>query len=821
MMHALVENPCPEKTRADLEWDRLTEALASRCEGVMGKALARDLDFAPTRAETRARLARSEEATRLYRKAEPLPAPGLADVREAIDRLGVNGVLAGVEIRAIGKMLESARTLRRFLASRRANFPALAEALTTDPTLDSLCDEIDSSFDADGTLSDRASPRLKELRGEQQQARARILSRLDDLMNRYEGVLQDKFVTEREGRYVLPLRSDAHERFPGLVHSASSSGSTIFVEPRAVISLGNRLKMLDAHVEREELAVYTRLSSLLSDQHSSIEACRAAMALADLLSATAKLAHELKLDFVNVVDEPAIDLKDARHFLLAIDQAAWESTRHVLPKVGQGIKVVPSDLKVSGAHAVVVSGPNAGGKTVALKTMGLCALATRAGIPLPCAPESTIGIFDIVLTDVGDDQSITKNLSTFSAHISNVVRILSDSQPGALVLLDELAGGTDPREGEALAAGILDSLCARGAAVVATTHYEGLKALALADPRFENASCGFDIATMTPTFRISLGIPGKSSALAVARQFGMPSTVTERAEKFLTREDRNFDAVVEKMHEERAALELARAAAQAREAKAEETRVRLEEEIEKTRAREEKALSRDAEALLNGLRRAKEDLRAAQAKLRGKKIDEASLKEASRAIDRVAGSVAIGGELERLVNDRGNEELRNDVAKDELKRGAKVYVPRLRAIAEVLDVQGDDVRVTAGSLKMTLHASELREALAAEKPSETPKKKAFHGGVKKSNYDSAPLQTHDTTCDLRGLRVDEALSKAVQFLDRSVREKRDVAFLVHGHGTGALRESIRAELAKSPYVAYSRSGTHDEGGEGVTVVWLA
>ncbi|MEO7113097.1 MAG: endonuclease MutS2, partial [Polyangiaceae bacterium] len=184
MMHLLSENPCPDKTRSDLEWDRLTGALALRCEGEMGKALARDLDFAPTRSETRARLARSQEALHLYRKAEPLPAPGLADVREAIDRLGVSGVLAGVEIRAIGKMLESARTLRRFLASRRANFPALAEALTTDPTLDSLCDEIDSSFDADGTLSDRASPRLKELRGEQQQARARILSRLDELMNR-------------------------------------------------------------------------------------------------------------------------------------------------------------------------------------------------------------------------------------------------------------------------------------------------------------------------------------------------------------------------------------------------------------------------------------------------------------------------------------------------------------------------------------------------------------------------------------------------------------------------------------------------------------
>ena len=803
-MPGRVNDICPQKTRVDLEWDRLLDALAARCEGEMGKALARDWDFAETHDGARTRLARSKEAADLYRKGESIPVEGLTDVREAVARLAVGGVLAAVEIRGVGKMLSSARTLRRFLNSRRTSHPALADALTTDPTLDSLAEEIESSFDADGTLSDRASPRLRELRGEQQQARARILSRLDDLMNRYDRVLQDRFVTEREGRYVLPVRSDAHERFQGLVHAASASGSTIFVEPRAVISLGNRLKMLDAHVEREEVLVYTRISTLLADSLPSIEACCDAIALADVLGATAKLAHELKLDFVNVVDEPVVDLKDARHVLLAMDL---------------GGKVVPSDLRVQGSHAVVVSGPNAGGKTVALKTVGLAALSIRSGLPVACAPESTLGIFDVVLTDVGDDQSITKNLSTFSAHVSNVVRILDAAQPGALVLLDELAGGTDPREGEALAAGVLDSLCARGAAVIATTHYEGLKALALADPRFENASCGFDIATMTPTFRISLGIPGKSSALAVARQFGMPSTVVERAEKFLTREDRNFDAVVEKMHEERAALELARTAAQAREAEAEKTRARLEEEIERAKAREEKTISRDAEALVAGLKRAKEDLRAAQAKLRTKKIDESDLREAARAIDRVAGTVAIGGELERVTG-REPQNWRADVPKDDLKKGAKVYVPRLRAVAEILDIQGDDVRVTAGALKMTLHASELRAALDAEKPKEEkPKKKTSSSS--RASFDNAPLQTRDTTCDLRGLRVDEALSTAVSFLDKSVRQKHDVAFLVHGHGTGALRESIREELGRSPYVAYFRSGTHDEGGEGVTVVWLA
>ncbi|HEX7664432.1 MAG TPA: endonuclease MutS2, partial [Polyangiaceae bacterium] len=629
----LVTDPCPEKTRADLEWDRLLQALSARCEGPMGKALALAWDFAQTREGVRTRLARSREAADLHRKGEPLPVESLPDVRDAVARLAVGGVLSGPEIRGVGRLLAASRRLRRFVAAHRTTCPALDDALATDPTLDSLADEVEGSFDADGTLSDSASPALKELRAEQQQARARILSRLDDLMNRYDRVLQDRFVTEREGRFVLPVRSDAHERFPGLVHAASASGSTIFVEPRAVIELGNRLKILDAHVERETIAVYTRLSELLSDSLPSIEACLDASALADVLAATAKLGHELKLDFPSVVDEPVVGLKEARHVLLMLDL---------------GNKVVPSDLNVSGTRAIVVSGPNAGGKTVALKMVGLAALSIRAGFPIACAPESTIGIFDVVLTDVGDDQSITKNLSTFSAHVSNVVRILGDSQPGALVLLDELAGGTDPREGEALAAGVLDSLCARGAAVIATTHYEGLKALALADPRFENASCAIDVATMTPTFRISQGIPGKSSALAVARQFGMPGTVIERAEKFLTREDRDFDAVVEKMHEERAALEVARHAAETRAAEAETLKQRLLVEIESAKNREERAISRDAEALVASLRRAKEDLRAAQAKLRSKKIDEAELRDASKALDRVAGTIAIGGELERL-----------------------------------------------------------------------------------------------------------------------------------------------------------------------------
>jgi len=817
-LEPLRTDPCPPKTRSDLEWDRVLSALAARCAGPLGRELALALPFAATREETRSSLSQASEACRLLEEGRALPAGEVDDVREAIERARVGGVLAPVELRAIGRLLGAARALRRFLASRRADLPALFDACSTDPTLDDLADEIAGSFEPDGTLADRASPRLRELRAEWHAARQRMLSRMEELMNRYESVLQDRFVTEREGRWVLPVRSDAHERFPGIVHATSASGATLFIEPRAVVPMGNRLKVLEAEVKREEEAVYARLTALVADALPSVEAAARAIALADVRAATAQLARDLALAFPQVVDEPRLDLKRARHLLLALD----------LPRV------VPSDLTLEAGRAIVVSGPNAGGKTVALKAMGLAALMVRAGLPLPCAEGSIVGLFDVVLTDVGDDQSLQKNLSTFSAHVSNLAAVLAETTRGALVLLDELAGGTDPREGEALAAGVLDSLCARGGAVAATTHYEGLKALALADDRFVNASVGFDLETMTPTFQLVMGVPGSSSALAVARRFGMPATVVERAERFLTREDQHFETVVKQLHDERAALELARAAADEREREARHARTRLEAELEAARGRERRALSEEGRDLMERLRRAREDLRAAQARLRAKKIEPQALREAERAVERVAGEVAIGGPLEPAAT-KVQDGPREPVRAPDLRKGARVWVPRLRAEAEVVEVTaGGQVRVAAGALKLTVPSDELRsvgpgpqrttQAVGAtEAPASRPALRSV-GGARaeaRSPLDEAPIQTRDNTCDLRGLRVDDAVAMATSFLDRALNEGLPVVFLLHGHGTGALRDAVRKELARSSYVARFRAAESDQGGEGVTVVWLA
>ena len=793
-------SPCPEKTRSDLEWDRVLAALAERCESSPGKEAAVALPFCESQDEVRIIMAEGAESLALHGAGETIPIVPIGSIQAALERLRVGAVLGPEELRLIARMILWARTARRFLTVRKDRCPALFVACGTDPTLDDVGEEVHRSFDEGGTLADHASPRLKELRQEQRAARARMLARLEDLMRRYADLIQDSFVTEREGRYVLPVRADAHQRFPGIVHSTSGSGGTLFVEPRVVVSMGNRLKVLDGEVAREEEAIYARLSARLCEHLPSVLGAADAMARLDVRAATAKLAAEQRLVFPSLAPKPRLDLRRARHLLLQLS----------LPKL------VPSDLSIEAGRAVVLSGPNAGGKTVALKTLGLSALMVRAGLPIACDEGSEAGVFDLVLTDVGDDQSLQKSLSTFSAHVQNVAAILNRSHKGTLVLLDELAGGTDPREGEALAAGVLDALCAQGAAVVVTTHYEGLKALAVADTRFENASVGFDIATMMPTFKVTLGTAGASSALAVARRYGIPDAVVDRAERFLSPGERSVEDELRRVHEQRAALELARSAAENERREAAELAARLRDEVERAKARERRELSEEASRLAASILRAKEELRFAQARLRARKPDADQLREAQRSLDRASSGVAIGGELEPLIV-RAPE--REAIADEAVKVGARVYVAKLRADAEVLEVLGDEqVRVAAGPLKLVVSRDELRAPNFAKRP------------TLKSSHKTAPpttgvrevaIPTSDNTCDLRGLRVDEALSTATTFLDRSVRRGSRIAFLVHGHGTGALRDAVRKEIAASGYAAQMRPGEPGEGGDGVTVVWLA
>ncbi|AKT43406.1 endonuclease MutS2 [Chondromyces crocatus] len=817
----LLSSPCPPKTRSDLEWDRILEAIAVRCASPGGRRAARELPFAERRDDALTALAEVREAVELDARGEPLPSRDVPEIDAALDRARIGAVLSNQELRDVLAVLGVARTLRQYLHGRRQHAPALNKACALDPGLDDLAGDLAGAFDLDGSLSDRASARLGELRAEWRSQRERLIRRLEELINKHEDILQDRYWTERDGRYVLPVRSDAHERFPGIMHATSASGATLFIEPRTVVDQGNRLKMLDADVTREEQAIYAELTARVGEVIESVAAAARALSHADLRGASARFSKDLSLTFPEIPADafagvgpgapraeegeesrqerrPSIELLGARHPLLALD----------------GVQVVPSDLAVDAGRAMVISGPNAGGKTVALKTLGLAALMVRAGLPVPAKSGSRVGLFEVVLTDVGDEQSLHKNLSTFSAHVRNLAEILGETRPGALVLLDELAVGTDPREGEALAAAVLDSLCARGGTTACTTHYEGLKALALGDGRFENASVGFDMSAMNPTFQLTTGIPGASSALAVARRYGVPATVLERAERFLSREALDFEQMVEKLAAERRALELARADAE-REAEAARARQReLQSEIKRLREKEKAVISKEGEALMAGLRKAREELRAAQARLRGR-ANEDDLRAASKALDAIGQKVAIGGALETRALEVS--EPRGAVNAASIKVGSKVYVPRLRAEAEVVEVlAGGQLRVAAGPLKLTTSVGEIQAAAAAAPPVPTTRKVSLDAAADPD----VPVQTSQNTVDLRGLRAHEAVAMAEQFIDRALGAGLGVVFFIHGHGTGALREAVQEALRGHRYVVRSRAGGQSEGGGGVTVAWL-
>lgn len=797
-------SPAPAKTLHDLEYPRMLAALVERCVSPQGAAAAAAHRFAEGREAARQWIAEGQEAIDLLFAGEPLPVGPLRETGEALARLRASGVLAGPEIRALLELVRLGRTLRKFVSQRIGRLPALSAILLTDPTLDRIEESLGTSFDGDGALADHASPHLRELRSEFRNARGRMLARMEELLVRHASIIQEHFVTEREGRWVLPIRSDAHERFPGIVHASSASGATLFVEPRSVIPMGNRLKVLEGEIAREELAIYTQMSSDLAERLPSLLGLEAAIARADVLAAIARLAEELGLQYPVLADDARLDLKKARHPILLLD----------------GVDVVPSDLSVAAGHAVVVSGPNAGGKTVALKTLGLAALFIRAGLPIPAGAGSSVGYFEQVLTDVGDEQSLQKNLSTFSAHVQNVAGILEATREGVLVLLDELAGGTDPREGEALAAGILQSLCARRGAVVVTTHYEGLKALALADDRFTNASVGFNRETLLPTFQFLLGVPGSSSALSVARRFGIPGTLIERAEGFLSREDRNFDEVVKRLETERAALELARRAAEDAREEADSLKRQLSESLATIEERTKAKLAREANEIYEALRKSREELRQVRATLRAKKPDESQVRAAEKALDRVAAEVRFDAPLGRLLG--GPAPAIKPLADGVLKKGQRVYVSRIRMTAEIVEILGpDQIRVAAGPMKLIVSPSELGEPEAPAEAKRTGKRPASDLLPRRDTAPEVAVQTTDNSCDLRGLRTDDALAMAVSFLDRALGSGQKVVFFIHGHGTGAVRDALRKELAMSRYVANHRPGGPHEGGDGVTAAWLA
>ena len=791
-----------DRSLEELGWPEVLAALAGRCRLPAGRARALHLPFLPTAAEAREGLARVGEARALCEAATALPLGGVADVAGHLERAGKGGMLEPLALRECAALIRAAVRTRELLEARAGEAPrlrALAEPLSSD---DRLAARVERAVEPSGTISDRASPELaaarERSRGLHRALKVRVETLLADPdMQRH---LRDAYFTIRNERYVLPVLASARSAVPGIVHNASQSGQTLFVEPEGLVDLGNELAIASATAQEEEQRILRELSEAVAAASGALARDLEVLAGLDVLEASARLASDLDAHAPEVAGEAGgFELLSLRHPLLVL----------------QGKKVVASHVRlVPPQRALIVSGPNGGGKTVAITAVGLSALLLRAGLPVPAAEGSRLPFFLEVRAAVDERGDLSRDLSTFTAHLTSVREMLAGAVPGSLVLVDEIAADTDPREGAALAHAVLEALVERGAAVLVTTHLDEVKALALEDGRFANARVGFDAERLQPTYQLHLGAPGSSSAIEVAGRVGLPAAVVERARAALSGRGALGQAL-QALEAERARLEGERRAAEAAraEARAAEERARASEE--RARRAEREAAARMGQALAEEIEAARDEVAAVLAGLQAQPTVRKATEAAAR-LEAWKEQVAQAAKVAQARAEAGPEEAPGA----EIGPGTRVRIASLGHEGEVLEIDGAEALVRAGALKVRRPVADLvplRGKARAGPPLARTRAERL-AAAEEARPDA--VRSAERRLDVRGLRVEELLREVDRFLDRLYADGEADCLILHGHGTGALKQALRDHLGASPYVAAFRSGDRHEGGDAATVVTL-
>lgn len=802
----------PGRTLERLEWPQVLERLRDlaltprgrvRCDVDGAPAAALDALFEDDDDEAVARLGETSEARRILEASGAPPLGGLPDLEPTLRRLGKGGVLSVHELQDVASALLTCHETRRFLARRAgdaARLAALGEAIV--PNVD-LEEEIASTFDADGQVRDAVSPVLAEARAASRQLSGELQRRVAACLQdpAIAPHLSDQFVTVRNDRFVIPVRADARGHVRGIVHDASNSGTTLFVEPEAVVELNNRLKRAELDVQRETLRILRELSARAAEALPSLEANLGTLAQIDLAFARGALSLEMQGVAPEVRREGVFRLPELRHPLLPPERVV---SNDVL--LGESVRVL------------VLSGPNAGGKTVLMKSVALAALFVRAGLHVAAGPGARVDLVDALLGDIGDEQDLRESLSTFSAHVANLTRIVAEAGPASLVVLDEIGQGTDPSEGASLAQAILERLADGGARVVATTHFNLLKEMAGVDARFENACFEFDPETLAPTYRLRPGMAGVSSAMAVAARMGLDPSVLARANALLEREDRRLDRLLADLSASRVALETEQREARRLRVETEAARAEYRAKLEQLQARRD-ALYRD---MRHDLDRAFRDAHAQVAAVIRDLQRGGGVRDAAHARDRLQALAERAREAEEAA---GLSETQAEPFDPVDWRTARPGDPvRVRAGGSGILVALPDRRgravVQVGVARLQVSAEGLAAAAAPAKP-RPPRAAAAEPRPAPGADAVAPLHALGARLDLRGLRVEEALSKLDEALDRAAVSGENALVVIHGLGTGALREAVRRHLSGSPYVHRFSAAEPTDGGEGVTLVRLA
>lgn len=785
-----------------LDWPRLVEALVNRAATDVGRELCEAPALLTDRRDVEL-LLRQVTQMRGLMDDERVPLGSISDVRGQVTSCLKGEVLDGRQLLDVADTLEGLDRLHRFVTERREGAPDLDRVAARIVPLPQLQSRLAASFDRAGELSTVTYPHLAELRGRKAKLHSSITDQLGELVETetWQGALQDDYFALRNDRYVVPVKVQAKSMDLGIVHDTSGSGQTVFVEPREVVGLNNRLKMADAELRREEQAILISLCDDVAAFSTDIREGLAAAAELDAVAARARLADDLGAAEPAVGE--ALDLRSARHPLLAL----------------KGVDVVANDLRLGSEHqALVLSGPNAGGKTVTLKTIGLCALMVRAGMHLPCESGSTVPLFGHLHTDIGDQQSVEADLSTFSGHVLTLRRILEglqqDGEP-ALVLIDEIAVGTDPQQGAALAAAVLETMLDRGALVVSTTHFAPLKALAEVDGRFVNGRMEFDADQLRPTFRMSTGNPGRSYAFDIARQLGLEEAVLDRAGQRLEPTHREVDALMASLEQERSAVRQQLGELERAQTETDQRSVRLERKLEDLEERRRQLQVEVADAFDREVDGYREVVRGIIRELqRGP-----SLAAAERARKRIAGGAReLRGKLAgaRPVPDEGEGV---DWEAAEVGDMVRLLAGDREAVLAALPDRRGRVEITAGGVRLKCHRRDLGPSRRAPRKEPPPPPSSRPSGGVPGDIDAA-VRTTSNTLDLRGNRVDEALDKIDRFLDEASLGGDPVVFVLHGFGTGVLRKAVRAHLAASPYVQEFRPAPDSQGGDAFTAVRL-
>jgi len=788
-----------EKALRTLEFNKIIDILASLAGSSMGKDLCRNLKPSNDIDEIRKGQEETTDAlSRLFRKGS-CSFRGVYDIRPSLKRLEIGASLSAKELLQVASVLDTSLRVRSYGISAEneedIGEDSLSYYFSSLEPLSFIKKEITRCIIGENEFADDASPGLKHIRRSINNAHNKIQEQLNKIMiaASNKNILQDNIITMRGGRYCLPVKQEYRSHLPGMIHDQSSTGSTVFIEPMAIVKLNNEIKELTLKEQEEIERILASLSNMVSEYTDTIATNLRTLVLLDYIFAKANLSKTMKGVEPEFNEDRIIDIKKARHPLID-------------PKV-----VVPINISLGeDFNMLIITGPNTGGKTVSLKTVGLFTLMGQAGLHIPASQGSRLGIFDEVYADIGDEQSIEQSLSTFSSHMTNIVSILENANYNSLVLFDELGAGTDPTEGAALAMSILDYCHNKDIRTMATTHYSELKVYALSTPRVSNAACEFDITTLRPTYRLLIGVPGKSNAFAISKRLGLSDAIINNAQEKIDSEDKSFEELLADLENKRIAIE-----------KAEEEIKEHKKEIERLRASLEakhKEIEHNKKRILDA---AKEEAR----NLLQEAKDYAD--ETIKKYNKWSNSSGFNKEMEK---ERG--ELRNKLSKltpkntigeerqprkkhkaSDFHLGDDVYVISLglNGIVTSLPNEKGDLFVQMGILSSKVNISDLE---LVKEPSNKASKSAQ---VRTGKLKMSKVSTISPEINLIGKRVDQALVDLDKYLDDAYLSHLKEVRIIHGKGTGALRDAVHSHLRKSKYVKSYRLGEFGEGDAGVTI----